>query len=155
MTNLTTLKDDFTAVVVRFCAWITKTIEALVKAIKSALEQLERDLERLRRAAAAAIIGGMLADAGAPVSNLTKLEASSVRPPASTRGPMLITAKGAASELGQTDYVGDAVKGIDALGKLWQAVTNDAQEIERWLKDGAEDAVGLPRVRSYGAAKLG
>ena len=80
MTNLTTLKDDFTAVVIRFCAWITATIEALVKAIKSALEQLERDLERLRRAAAAAIIGGMLADAGAPVSNVTELEASSVRP---------------------------------------------------------------------------
>ena len=56
--------------------------------------------------------------------------------------------------MGQTDYVGDAVKGIDALGKLWQAVTNDAQEIERWLKDGAEDAVGLPLARPYAAAKL-
>ena len=62
MTNLTTLKDDFTEVVLRFCAWITAAIEALVKAIKSSLEQMERDLERLRRAAAGAILGGMLAD---------------------------------------------------------------------------------------------
>lgn len=39
------------------------------------------------------------------------------------------------------DYVGDAVIAIDALGKLWQAVTNDSQQIALWLKDGADDAV--------------
>ena len=92
MTNLTTLKDDFTAVVVRFCAWITKTIEALVKAIKSALEQLERDIERLRRAAASVILGGMLASSTSDSATLA--QASTVRSSTLTGRSML------------TDYVG-------------------------------------------------
>ncbi|KZT66203.1 hypothetical protein DAEQUDRAFT_730550 [Daedalea quercina L-15889] len=121
MTNLNTLKDDFTAVVIRFCAWITKEIENLVKEIKRALEQLERDIERLRRAAAAAIIGSMLPDSA-------------------SSSDLAVASSDATSDLARKDYVGDAVIAIDALGKLWQAVTNDAQEIELWLKDGADDA---------------
>lgn len=83
MTNLTILKDDFTAVFLRFCAWVAKELEDLVKSIRRTLEQVERDVERIHRAAAAAIFGGTFADTA---SDSYLAAASPVRLSASTRG---------------------------------------------------------------------
>ncbi|KZT66202.1 hypothetical protein DAEQUDRAFT_730547 [Daedalea quercina L-15889] len=117
MTNLNTLEDDFNTFVASFRAWVTEAVESFVRDIQQALGQLSSDVARIRSAAAASLglPVAFAADRAVANSNVT-------------------------SELSQNDYVGDAVAAIDSLGKLWQAVTNDAEEIEGWLKDGADDA---------------
>ncbi|TFY60835.1 hypothetical protein EVJ58_g4895 [Rhodofomes roseus] len=112
MTDLDNLQDEFNTFIASFRAWIdgVQSLGDVVSELNKSLDQLESDITSTRNAAAANIVGS-----SASMVNLS------------------VHAENELKNMTSVDA-------INSLGQLWQAVSNDALEIELWLKDGAKDA---------------
>ncbi|KAH9838006.1 uncharacterized protein C8Q71DRAFT_755542 [Rhodofomes roseus] len=112
MTDLDNLQDELNTFIASFRAWIdgVQSLGDVVSELNKSLDQLESDITSTRNAAAANIVGS-----SASMVNLS------------------VHAENELKNMTSVDA-------INSLGQLWQAVSNDALEIELWLKDGAKDA---------------
>ncbi|KAI0774067.1 hypothetical protein C8Q74DRAFT_1268034 [Fomes fomentarius] len=118
-TRLDELADKLATFIGVFQGWLTQAWQAQAQAIQNALKEVQEDIAKVRAAVGWARGVGFAATTECPEA--------------------LLSARRLSQKDGN-DPVNDAVVAIEALGQLWQSVSNDTLAIELWLKEGAIDA---------------